>query len=384
MNIKSKLLAGIFGNLVGWFKSPKPTEVLELVVPDDFLVVGLPDNQAGNKIRRVVEDLKPLRPGIDYIIAGGCVRLAYLGLDITTNDIDIFFKGEPQFLQAHEKLSKYRVEFRTKRANTYSSDYGTIQIIRNRFHPKVTNCTDDFDFTVCKLMSNGDKILVHRDAEVDLKRRRLRKNSGRDIIISRVLKYMNHGYMPSSDDLKFWLSSSIMVPLKANSSFGFVAFQSSDFYEAPEVNNETEISNYANNTLGNFFDTDENRSEIKKNCVLSKLSNSLVFAKIGGEPVVFFDGVFMNMGTFYTIVAKAINVINIPYQVHTNISYSVEKVSGKKHFAAKTVADGLRKHCIEDFIENESPDVEGGRKAIKAFIDFCESEINHLDQQIQQ
>ena len=138
-------------------------------------------------------------------IAGGAVRKSYLNINMGESDWDIWFKSPEQFVEAENKLKALGAQqvYTSSNAISYKfqDDNGTIhnvQIIRKRFYDNAEQIINGFDFTVCQLVTDGNRVIMGPNTARDLKTRTLRLSRPEvpQYIIPRMVKYIVYGYQP--------------------------------------------------------------------------------------------------------------------------------------------------------------------------------------------
>lgn len=160
-------------------------------------------------------------------IAGGAVRKLWQGLSWNDGDIDIFFKNKEQFIQFSSKLKArayqdnraalsaldfdskfisknlYINSFDTSNASTFTitglpwiDRQIKIQGICKQFYNSAENLVEDFDWTVCQIVSDGTTMWASINAVDDLLKHNLVLSSTtkRKIKIGRLIKYSAYGF----------------------------------------------------------------------------------------------------------------------------------------------------------------------------------------------
>jgi len=136
-------------------------------------------------------------------IAGGAVRKWINGEDINESDIDVFCKDENQFEEVLATLRKYEPsavldEIVTDNATTLkiSSRKQLVQIVKHTFYENPQEIIDNFDISVCQLVTDGDTIVYGEHTFEDLNKKQLRMVKYRPGAIKRLTKYFIYGYTP--------------------------------------------------------------------------------------------------------------------------------------------------------------------------------------------
>jgi hypothetical protein len=72
-----------------------------------------------------------------------------------------------------------------------------IQLIRKRWYKTAEEVINSFDFTVCQILTDGDRILFGPTSAEDVKNKLVRHNALKPIqddVIKRIIKYVCYGY----------------------------------------------------------------------------------------------------------------------------------------------------------------------------------------------
>lgn len=149
-------------------------------------------------------------------IAGGAVRWLKNGGRIHT-DVDVFFKTETQYTQCNEKLQFYlKRHHSSNNAVTYYGLLSTqrtargnlfydrpVQLIRRQFYLYVEDMLEDFDFDCCKLVTDGDIVIAHKNWEDStLIFDPYHSNDRASRLPVRLVKYLSYGYKIDQESLK--------------------------------------------------------------------------------------------------------------------------------------------------------------------------------------
>ena len=143
-------------------------------------------------------------------LAGGAVRKSYLNIDIGESDWDIWFNSPEQFALAEMKLKELGANQVYTSDNAISFKFQdnphlhNIQIIRRRFFDNPEQIINGFDFTVCQLITDGNRVILGPNTVRDLKSRTLRlaQLEVPKYIIPRLVKYIVYGYQPCAQLLE--------------------------------------------------------------------------------------------------------------------------------------------------------------------------------------
>jgi len=161
-------------------------------------------------------------------IAGGA-PLAWYNDEAVTTDIDVYFKDEKAFNKLYNTFKEEEVEvkssgpghlfnfFETKKKNKdvriiHKSDNAitvrykekwTVQLIRHTYYKDPQAIIDNFDISVCQLVTDGYNNLVFGpDTLRDIRSNTLRIENYRAGCVSRLVKYMAYGYKPVDGTLE--------------------------------------------------------------------------------------------------------------------------------------------------------------------------------------
>lgn len=141
-------------------------------------------------------------------LAGGAVRKCFLMENIGNSDWDIFFKDIDQFNKYASKLAtetKAQLLCSSDNALTYVIEGNKIQLVKRKFYNNYQEIIDDFDFTICQFVTDGNVIKVGEYSIVDSKHKII--NNTRHVldrpgIMGRLVKYIVYGYSPTNEFLK--------------------------------------------------------------------------------------------------------------------------------------------------------------------------------------
>lgn len=139
-------------------------------------------------------------------LAGGSVRKSYLGIDMGISDWDIWFKDADQFNRAEKLLKDLNASIAYTSNNAISFKYTEkdsskehhIQIIKKRFYDNPHEIINNFDFSICQLVTDGHSILFGDNTARDLRTRTIRlvQPTMPAYTVQRMIKYMVYGYRP--------------------------------------------------------------------------------------------------------------------------------------------------------------------------------------------
>ncbi len=111
--------------------------------------------------------------GIKVWIAGGCLRDYFMGMPLKT-DIDLFFPDEANFLLTKKffKHGKAKTIWESDNGMKVKYNGHTYDLIKHYFSDP-QSCINDFDFTVCMLAVDKDKVYFGETTFIDLSKRQL-------------------------------------------------------------------------------------------------------------------------------------------------------------------------------------------------------------------
>jgi len=145
-------------------------------------------------------------------IAGGAALQWYLGGECET-DIDIWCRNKKQEKKVHGRLQNigFLVIVNSDNAITLRHDVAfkngssnfkkvTVQLIKQTYPNSAKEIIDDFDFTVCQLVTDGNTYIAGRHTYKDIKTRRLRLVEYKPkTFLKRYIKYVAYGYKPDAN-----------------------------------------------------------------------------------------------------------------------------------------------------------------------------------------
>lgn len=153
-----------------------------------------------------IENLKTPLPKLNLgkcWIAGGAIRDSLLGVEYS--DVDIFGKTEDLIEFTKNNLTGTKQVFDSQYVKTYIRDGVKIQVIF-RDYTNILACLDSFDYTICMLAYDGDKLYADSNALIHLFNRRLVINKlNPDFVVSsleRLQKYIQKGFTICNGGLK--------------------------------------------------------------------------------------------------------------------------------------------------------------------------------------
>jgi hypothetical protein len=142
-------------------------------------------------------------------LAGGMLQKLYHGQSPSRSDWDIWFNNHIQFENAKQILGKYcKYPHITKNSITYSIKFEDVeykvQLINTQFFKTAKDVIDQFDFSVCQMITDNRTMLLGEHTAKDLKSKTLRLVSPlKDGVISRLTKYIVYGYTPDLELIEF-------------------------------------------------------------------------------------------------------------------------------------------------------------------------------------
>ena len=140
-------------------------------------------------------------------IAGGAVLRWYQNKPVGDHDVDVFVKNDEQFEQVKNNIINKlngTILFNSDNASTYKVYINRdtpykIQLIKH-YCDSLKDCLDRFDFTVCKISTDGVSWVKGQNFDRDFESKSLVIEGGlRPDSIKRVVKYICYGYEPGDD-----------------------------------------------------------------------------------------------------------------------------------------------------------------------------------------
>ncbi len=174
--------------------------------------------------------------GLGAWIAGGAARCLFLGSPI--NDIDVWYSNVGQWSEASNRVNAVRVSspYTTENATTVNisvdwdpeTTLGTykksilnifssttnntqeykVQLIRKKFYSSLEEIFNDFDFSICKVATDGQGTFIFDDLALeDLAHKRLRCTKyAANGFITRFIKYNIYGYKMPAEEINSYLN----------------------------------------------------------------------------------------------------------------------------------------------------------------------------------
>lgn len=146
-------------------------------------------------------------------VAGGILTKLVSNTPLENSDIDIFLGkdyGQEKPLYDILKRNGFTQKRTSRHALTWSNGIYTIQTILENRYTDCYSLMGDFDFTIVKLVSDGENIIYHEDALQDIDNKLLKIDEIRPPttnIALRSIKYMNRGYVPDFLTLIFIINN---------------------------------------------------------------------------------------------------------------------------------------------------------------------------------
>lgn len=159
-------------------------------------------NNAINFYKKLIlDELK--EQSIECFIAGGCLRDYFHGKN-TTNDIDIFFKNKEEYDKAFKYLTKEgKILFQNHNGTKISYNNIKLDIVCSKFFETPQDAIDNFDFTVCAIALDSEKVYHHETTFIDLAKKQLMINkiTFPKSTMQRVTKYSRKGFYICNGEL---------------------------------------------------------------------------------------------------------------------------------------------------------------------------------------
>ncbi len=155
-------------------------------------------------------------------IAGGAVRLWYLGQNVGDHDIDIWFRDAEQVAECIRRIKDkcpYTASIHYKSSNAITfiitdSDQNhkwKLQLIIKNFYSTPEEIIKNFDFSCTKLVTDGHKVLFGETTLPDINNRTLKIDRLQKDVIRRMVKYVAYGYTPTLESIEFLKENSFMI-----------------------------------------------------------------------------------------------------------------------------------------------------------------------------
>lgn len=124
------------------------------------------------------------------------------GRELGEGDLDFFFTSRAEWSKFDKVLRDYEEVHRSNAAATFMVNGLKVQIIKRRYYDELGYLFGDFDFTVCQLATDGKNVAYTAKALEDINDSKLRFSEHGRVskltVIGRMVKYVNHGFMPEA------------------------------------------------------------------------------------------------------------------------------------------------------------------------------------------
>lgn len=144
-------------------------------------------------------------------IAGGAALAWYNGDHVGRSDIDLFLRDEQQYQDLRMRIAALGASVVAESANavtfTVNGEDGdriyTLQLIRRRFFKTAQELLENFDISVCRVVTDGRAFLMGEGTVSDIKHKvlRMRLPLNQDAV-KRTVKYWCYGYIPTEELFK--------------------------------------------------------------------------------------------------------------------------------------------------------------------------------------
>lgn len=180
--------------------------------------------------RDIVEYLQGLVHYKDHCWIGGGTPLNWYQGRPCDSDIDLFFRGQAVCDKLNAKLNEHyetnhngwiftprqpwavTERYVTENARTYTltkfdkkeDSYGNsykVQLIQRQFYETPQAIIDDFDITVCQIVTDGKHVWTGEHFARDVAERRLRFHKLSPGSAKRLVKYWVYGYQPTDAEI---------------------------------------------------------------------------------------------------------------------------------------------------------------------------------------
>jgi len=155
-------------------------------------------------------------------IAGGAALAWYEGRPVGLSDIDVFCRNKKQAATLINLFKKYyiiSIVVETENAITFrvtcvdpivTNDNWIVQIITKNYYNSPQEILNNFDITVCQIVTDGHQYIMGNNTANHIKTRQLVFNRIQPDLIKRLVKYWAYGFIPSDellnslDDMDIW------------------------------------------------------------------------------------------------------------------------------------------------------------------------------------
>lgn len=185
----------------------------------EFLARSTDQGFEDTTLSKVLSALPPMRPDGPWL-AGGSLRRTLLRQE-PESDFDFFFRDAEQLDEFRKDVeaaglikvreTAHHVHYRGRLDGSIERD---VQLIRFAFYANPEAVIDSFDFTICQMASDGEKLFLGEHTLWDLGRKRLAVHKITFPVSSmrRMLKYAKQGFTACNGCLAALLMASVDNP----------------------------------------------------------------------------------------------------------------------------------------------------------------------------
>lgn len=151
-------------------------------------------------------------------IAGGALRDYFMGIPIKT-DYDIFFPNETEYEKARTYFNNKNAEIKWESDNGMKIKYNNkIYDLVKIFFPDPQTSIEAFDFTVCMIAIDNDKVYHGETTFIDLAKRQLiiNKITYPASTLSRAFRYYKKGFTMCLGEMKRLIKNIQEMPKEVN------------------------------------------------------------------------------------------------------------------------------------------------------------------------
>lgn len=109
------------------------------------------------------------------VVAGGCLRDYFLGELSYKTDIDIFFPNEEDYLKAEKwfKDNKCKIVYESGNSIRFRHKKRIFDVVKKYYIADPQSLIESFDFTVCQIATDGEKVYHSESFFIDLAKKQL-------------------------------------------------------------------------------------------------------------------------------------------------------------------------------------------------------------------
>lgn len=178
-----------------------------------YEIIEMPSGPGVDQLKKIMAYLPPLDLKKGPWLAGGACRRILQSENLEGGDIDIFFSSRNSRKEFEEALSRFEILHKSNMATSYKVDNLIVQTIKRELYLTLEDVFRDFDFSACQIASDGKWLAGTPQAIRDIKTRTLRfapqGKVSKGTVITRMAKYLNHGFIPEPGLFKIMIEAGI-------------------------------------------------------------------------------------------------------------------------------------------------------------------------------